>query len=367
VPDHQLSRTDARRLALRGQLLTAARPPDLGAVLRRLMVLQDDPTHHVAPSVDLVLWSRLGSTYSPGELRSAVDEQRIVELHGYLRPCEDVALFRADMADWPGRGALRPWQEDQRAWVEANTACRLDILDRLRMSGPLPASELPDTCARPWRSSGWNNARNVVMLLNLLVARGEIAAAGREGRETLWDLAERVYPEDPVVPADEAERLRNERRLRALGIARARSAKVSGEPGDVGEAGEPAVVEGVKGRWRIDPELLDEPFAGRTALLSPLDRLIHDRRRMDEIFEFDYQLEMYKPKEQRLWGYWALPVLHGDRLVGKVDAISDRREGELRVDAIHEDVPFGRALSRAVHDELRDLAGWLDLELVVPA
>ncbi|WP_134741586.1 crosslink repair DNA glycosylase YcaQ family protein [Nocardioides sp. 503] len=365
MPVHQLSRTDARRLALRGQLLTASRPTDLHAVLRRLTVLQDDPTRHVAPSADLVLWSRLGSSYSPDELRTAVDEQRVVELQGYLRPCEDVALFRADMADWPGRGELRPWQEEQLAWVEANTACRLDILDRLRTSGPLPASGLPDTCERPWRSSGWNNNRNVVMLLKLLVARGEVAAAGREGRETLWDLAERVSPDDPVVPAEEAERVRDERRLRALGIARATSATVPGEPGHVGEAGQPAVVEGVKGAWRVDPALLDEPFAGRTALLSPLDRLIHDRRRMDEIFEFDYQLEMYKPKEQRLWGYWALPVLHGDRLVGKVDATADRREGELRVDAVHEDVPFDRATSRAVHEELRDLAAWLGLELVL--
>ncbi|WP_193607743.1 DNA glycosylase AlkZ-like family protein [Nocardioides lijunqiniae] len=366
MPDHELSRTDARRLALRGQLLTAERPTDLLTVLRRLTVVQDDPTHHVAPSADLVLWSRLGSTYSPDALRAAVDEQRVLELHGYLRPCEDLALFRADMADWPGRGELRPWQKEQRAWVEANTACRLDILDRLRTSGPLPASELPDTCERPWRSSGWNHHRNVVMLLKLLVARGEVAAAGREERQTLWDLAERVYPDDPVVPADEAERVRDKRRLRALGIARARSAQVPGEPGHVGEAGEPAVVEGVKGHWRVDPELLDEPFAGRTALLSPLDRLIHDRRRMDEIFEFDYQLEMYKPREQRLWGYWALPVLHGDRLVGKVDATADRREGELRVEALHEDVPFTRAMTRAVHDELTDLAAWLDLQLVGP-
>ena len=111
------------------------------------------------------------------------------------------------------------------------------------------------------------------------MARGEVAVAGRQGTERLWDLAARVYPDDPVVPAEEARRIRNERRLRALGIARARGPECPVEPMDVGEAGEPAVVEGVKGEWRVDPALLGRPFTGRAALLSPFDRLVHDRKR----------------------------------------------------------------------------------------
>jgi uncharacterized protein len=85
---------------------------------------------------------------------------------------------------------------------------------------------------------------------------------------------------------------------------------------DVGDIGEPAVVEGVKGEWRVDPFWLDQPFSGRVALLSPLDRLVSDRKRMVELFDFDYQLEMYKPAARRRWGYFALPILYGDRLVG---------------------------------------------------
>jgi uncharacterized protein YcaQ len=122
------------------------------------------------------------------------------------------------------------------------------------------------------------------MLLKQMVERGEVATAG--GREKLWDLAERVYPDDPVPSLEEADRLIRERRLRALGIARARAAKSPHEPNDVGDVGERAVVEGVKGEWRVQPELLDQPFEGRTALLSPFDRLVHDRKRATEIFEF---------------------------------------------------------------------------------
>ena len=136
------------------------------------------------------------------------------------------------------------------------------------------------------------------------------------------------------------------------------------EPIHVGEAGEPAVVEGVKGEWRVDPAALDEDFDGRTALLSPFDRLVHDRVRAQELFDFEYMLEMYKPAAKRRWGYFALPILHHDRLVGKVDATADRKASVLRVHAIHEDVKFTRAITKAVQAELEDLASWLGLDAV---
>ena len=362
---HELSREDARRIAVRAQLLDAHRPADLMDVLRHLTVIQAEPTSAIAPSADLVLWSRLGASYDPGELRDAIDEQRVVEHQGFLRPMEDMALLRAEMALWPGVGDLRPWQAQRAAWVEANDGCRRDLLARLRADGPLPASELPDTCEVPWQSSGWNNDRNVRMLLQMMVARGEVAGAGRRGREQLWDLAERVYPDGPVPPAEEADRVLRERRLQALGIARVRTAESPGEQHYVGEVGEPATVAGVKGRWRVDPVLLEEkPFVGRAALLSPFDRLVQYRKRMSELFGFDYQLEMYKPAARRRWGYYALPVLVGDRLVGKLDATADRSTGALHVDALHLDEPLGRDERDAVEAEVADLAGWLRLELV---
>jgi uncharacterized protein len=195
------------------------------------------------------------------------------------------------------------------------------------------------------------------------VSRGEVAVAGRKGRDRLWDLAERVYPDGPIMPAEEAARERDRRRLRALGIARARGPEMPIEPAVVGEAGEPAVVEGVRGEWRVEPSYLDEPFAGRAALLSPFDRLVHDRARTVDLFEFDYQLEMYKPAAKRRWGYFALPVLFGDRLVGKVDAQADRNGGALLVNAVHQDVPFTPDMTAEVDQEIAGLATWLGLEL----
>jgi uncharacterized protein YcaQ len=365
VTIHELSRLDARRIAVRAQLLDSPRPARLLDVVRHLTMLQIDPTAAIAPNAYLVAWSRLGSSHSPAELDTALEKRTLLELRAMIRPSEDLALYRADMARWDSavHGELLGWRASRRDWVRANDACRLDILDRLNASGPLPSRELPDTCKVPWKSSGWTNNRNVTQLLEFMVLRGEVAIAGRRGGDRLWDLASRVYPDDPVVPAAEALRIRNERRLRALGIARARGPECPVEPMDVAEAGEPAVVEGVKGTWRVDPAYLSQPFSGRAALLSPFDRLIHDRKRTIEIFEFDYQLEMYKPAAKRQWGYFALPILHDDRLVGKLDATADRKARVLRVDAIHQDVAFDKTMTAAVNREIEDLARWLELDL----
>jgi uncharacterized protein len=204
-------------------------------------------------------------------------------------------------------------------------------------------------------------------MLEFLMMRGEVAIAGRLGRERLWDLAERVYPAGVDVPSvEEAARRKNERRLASLGIAREKTRKMPMEPTDVGAAGEPAVVEGVKGKWRVDPAALSEDFEGRTALLSPFDRLVHDRLRAEELFDFEYTLEMYKPAAKRRWGYYALPVLHQDRLIGKVDTTADRKASVLRVNAIHEDVKFTRTMTNAVQTQLQDLASWLGLAAVEP-
>ena len=363
---HRLSRQDARRIAVRAQFLTAERPADLLTLVRRLTMLQLDPVSAIAPSADLVAWSRLGSSYEPKHLQDALADRHLIELRAFLRPAEDLALYRARdgrlarerrtqrlAASRPGTGS-RPTTG---AAATSSTGSGRKVRSR-RERSPTPAT-------RPWESTGWTGNKNVVRLLDFMVSRGEVAVAGRKGRERLWDLAERVYPDHPVIPADEAERERDRRRLHALGIARLTGPEVPIEPAVVGDAGEPAVVEGVRGEWRVDPAYLDglsAPFEPRAALLSPFDRLAHDRVRAAELFGFEYQLEMYKPAAKRRWGYYALPILYGDQLVGKLDATADRKAGVLTVNAIHQDVPFTADMTDAINAEIASLAAWLNLD-----
>ncbi|WP_439939572.1 DNA glycosylase AlkZ-like family protein [Nocardia sp. N13] len=364
--DHELTSAQARRIAVRAQLLVADRPTDVLAVVRHLGFLQVDLTQVVAQHADLALWSRMGSAYEVEDLEELVGDGAVVELQGMLRPSEDLALFRADMNAWPGEPPLAEWQEDVRDWVDANDASRREILALLRSEGPTAARDLPDSCEVPWRSTGWTNNKNVMKLLECMEARGEVAVATREGRERRWDLAERIHPGDPAVPAEQAHRTLAERRLQALGIARPRALEAWHEPYAVRDVGEPARVEGVRGSWRVDPSLLDDGFEGRTAILSPLDRLVFDRKRMEELFAFAYQLEMYKPAAKRQWGYWAMPVLDGDELVGKVDATADRDAGVLVVDAVHEDGDWSARRRVRVDAEIDALGEWLGLEVSRP-
>ncbi len=323
-----------------------------------------DQTRAVAPAAELVLWSRLGDAHRPGDLDDAIASQQVVEVAGQLRSVLDVSLYRSEMAAWPTPGPWKQWHHLLSDWVAANEGCRRDVLERLRQEGPLPVGSLPDTCVRPWRSSGWNDGKSTRMLVAQLVQRGEVAVAGRQDRERLYDLAERVYPDEPVPPLAEAEAELDRRRLRAFGIARDGAVYQQGEPVGAGAAGEPAVVEGVRGRWRVDPvglEALDRTASDRTELLAPFDLLLHHRARMSGLLGFDYTLEMYKPKAERRWGYYALPVLHGDRLVGKVDLTADHEAGALLVHAVHADEPADDDLGSAIEDRVAGLARWLGL------
>jgi uncharacterized protein YcaQ len=357
----RLSAKDARRIAVRAQLLDARRPADVVEVAEQLTQLNIDPTNAIMPSEHHLLWSRIGEAYETGWLRHAFEADRMLfEFNGAYRPMSDLELFLPRMR-------IAPAYEKSRQWLDANRTFRRDILARLAAEGPTATGGIPDTSTVPWPSTGWNNDRNVTMMLEILLACGEIAVAAREGRERRWDLAERVYPQGLVeLGVGEADAVRNERYLQSMGVAPTKATAVPTETRALGEAGEPVEIEGVDGPWRVDPAALaalDEPFAGRTALLSPFDRLVFDRDRAMALFGFEYILEMYKPAAKRRWGYFALPILHGDRLVGKLDAKADRKAGVLRVTAIHEDEPFDEDTADAVHAEIRELAAWLGLDV----
>ncbi|MBM7519250.1 DNA glycosylase AlkZ-like family protein [Nocardioides nitrophenolicus] len=344
----RLDRDQARRIAVRAQLLDRRHTGSVAEVVEELTLLQVDPTAAVAPSVDLVLWSRLGDGYAHSDLTFALETERsLAELSSYVRAMDDIGLLLA-----VGPRELHPRVHE---WLAANQAFRADVLALLGAEGARTAAEVPDTCEVPWASSGWNDAKNVNRLLELLTLLGDVAVAGRRGKLRVYDLADRVYPGDLDVPAyDRARALLDRRELAALGIART-------------GPGEEASVEGCAGTWRVDPDALaalDDAFTGRCAFLSPFDRLVYDRDRALELFDFAYVLEMYKPAASRRWGYFALPILYRDRLVGKLDAKADRKAGVLRVHALHEDLPWDPELGDAVDAELTALGDWLGMGVV---
>ena len=302
----KVSLEEARRIAVRAQLLDGSARGVLETV-RRLGFLQLDPIATVATPQHLVLWSRLGR-FDTAELdRLLWVERRLFEWNAFIWPIEALPLVRARMR--ASRRATRySWERWRRDFLKENAGFRRYVLRELDRRGPLLSRELQDRSAEGRRRSHrWFGNRQVGLMLDALHHRGEVAVAGRRGGQRLWDLAERWYPETEVVPAREAERLLAEQRFRALGVR----------------------LEG--GEWHAHPDVSDGPVPDRVTLLSPFDRLVHDRDRAEALFGFRYRLEMYVPAAKREFGYYVLPVLVGDRLVGRVEPRFDRKTGTLSV------------------------------------
>ena len=360
---HQLSRQDARRVAVRAQLLTSRRPPDLLTVVRRLTFLQLDPVSAVAPSADLVAFSRLGAPYRPDDLKAAIASQTIIELRAFLRPAEDFALYRAKMAAWPGAGELRDWQVFIREWVAANDKCRREILARLAAGGPLQSRELPDLCEKPWESTGWTNNKNVTRLLEFMVSRGEVAVAGRKGRERLWDLAERVYPSHPVLPSAEAGLERDRRRLAALGIARPSGPEAPMEPAVVGRPASRPRSRGSRARGALTrPTLTARPSraARRCSPRSTAWSTTASARWRSSATTTSWRCT----SRSRSAAGATTPCRSCTATSSSASSTPSptARPASLTVNALHQDVPFTPEMSEAIAAEIASLAAWLGLE-----
>ncbi|WP_434809982.1 DNA glycosylase AlkZ-like family protein [Microbacterium sp. bgisy189] len=353
---HRLTRDQARRIAVRAQLLDAERPGDVVEVAEQIGSVKIDPTAVIAPCEHTVLWARIGFGYEPGHLQKAVEDDRaLFEFDGRFRPASLLPALLPRLR----RREFRPQTQE---WLDANARFRRDLLARLRADGPLAASDLEDTSQVAGNDeAGWYGSNQVPRMLELLSHRAEVAIVGRRGRNRVWDIAERAYAGVAELGYDEAGAVLERRRLQAAGIAKRKSPWTP-----VGEAGEPAEVEGSAWKWRVDPDALatlDDDPGGRVALLNPYDGMLFDRPRLKELFEFDYVLEQFKPKAQRRYGYFAHPILLGDRFVGLVDAALDKKKEKLVVEAVHELTPFDDDEREMVDAELRDLAEWLGVEL----
>jgi uncharacterized protein len=356
-----LSLGEARGLAVRCQHLAGPPPAEgidgMRQVLRGLRCLQIDPVNVVARSHLLVLWSRLGG-FDRADLDTLLWQERW--LFEYWAHAASIVLTE----DYPiHRAMMRSLSEtvehqQKRDWLAANEEFRRYVLDRLRDSGPLPGDAFEDRATVSWASSGWTNGRNVDRMLDILWKQGVVMVAGRDGLRRLWGLAD--FPAAEELPQEEVTMRAAEYALRALGVARTRDVERHFIPGryqglDLERArwARPARVEGGSEQWWVHRDvagLLDEEWQPRTTLLSPFDNLICDRDRTERLWGFEYRNEMYVPKHKRQFGCYVMPVLSGDRLIGRISPRTDRRRGVLVVEAVFAEpgAPSDAALPAAV-------------------
>ena len=301
----EVTREQARRIAVRAQLLDGSARGVLDTV-RKLGFLQMDPIAVVARPQHLVLWSRLGH-FDVAELdRLLWDERMLFEWDAFIWPLESLPLIRARM-----RGNRRPggrsYSKRAQEFLHENASFRRYMMRELERRGPLLGRDFEDPMQSNRRNHSWWGSRRVGLMVDILQSRGHIAVVGRRAGHRLWDIAERWYPETETIPLARAERLLAEQRFRALGVRL------------------------VKGKWLAHQDISDAPVDERVTLLSPFDRLIHDRARAEALFDFRYRLEMYVPKGKREYGYYVLPLLVGDRLAGRAEPRFDRRTRTLEL------------------------------------
>jgi uncharacterized protein len=333
VKPREVTVEEARRIAVRAQLLDGT-ATDVLSTVRRLGYLQLDPISSVAPPQHLVLWSRLGAAYDRAELdRLLWDERKLIEWNAFLWPAEDLPVLRTWM-----RRKDRTWDKRMDAYLREHAAFRRYVLRELDRRGPLLSREIEDHKPSKREAHRWWGERKMGLMLQVLNARGQVAVVGRRGKQRVWDLAERWYPETETLSAAEGQRRYEEQRFRALGVRLQRGRLLAHPEAEMGA---------------VPP--------GRTTFLSPFDRLVHDRKRAEAMWGFCYRLEMYVPKAKREYGYYVLPILRGDRVIGRIEPFHDRKAGELRVlGTWWEDGTKPVSLRRP----LGDLARWLGAKLV---
>jgi uncharacterized protein YcaQ len=327
MPQRTVSLEEARRIAVRAQALDGSASGVLETI-RRLGFLQIDVVQPVERPQHLVLYSRLGTDYDRDELDNLLWEERaLFEWDAFIYPLEDLPLVRARIREF--RRARRT--KSQR-WVHefltTNRAFRRYVLREIEQNGPVLSRDLEDRSKGERRDHRWWGPRMVGLMLLSLHLYGEVTVVGRQGGQRLWDLTSRWWPESETVTVPEGRRRREERRLRTQGV------------------------QLVRGEWVAHPQAVDGPVPDRAVLLSPFDRLVYDRARAEALWGFRYRLEMFVPKAKREFGYYVLPLLVGDELVGRAEPRFDRKTGALELLGAWGD-------TSRLDEALADLGAWL--------
>ena len=340
--------------------------------VEHLGCLQLDPTNVVARNHLLVLWSRHGNFDRADFDQLMWKDRTLYETISYILPTSDRPLHEVRVSAIR-RGEGPPYVARINAWIKKNERLRRDVLARLRRHGSLPLTGFEDRTIESWTSSGWNDDRNVSQMLSFLLRLGQVAVGGRASGKKMWTLADGWLPRVRPMPAKAAARAATEHALAALGVATLRDLTLARAIGwfvtsDALAALERdgtatrVAIEGLRGpHFGLTSNLRRRPAASeRTTLLSPFDNLIIDRERTEVLFGMRYRMEIYVPKHLRVRGFWAMPILHRDQLIGTVDPKMDREHGRLDVLRLHlePDAPRYRATRRAIENAVDDLAAF---------
>lgn len=394
MADLTLTVAEARRLAIDKQGLSGPRAragrEALLATVRAIRCLQLDPIQVVARSPLLVLWSRLG-IYDPQLLDQLLYEERsLFEYWAHVASIvltEDYPLFY-----WAMQRQREKWRPGTRRWIEANEPLRHYIREQLAAEGPLSAAGFDhDRVVEQRASDGWSSPRPLNQMLDLMWLEGELAVTGRRGLTRIWGLArDHLDGQIPDSQPDEAEADAQAvaLALRALGAARPpqirfhfmrgayanlpAALKRLEKRGEIMRVQLQDGAESLRGPWylhRDDLPRLEGLRAGhwepRTELLSPFDNLICDRQRTELLFGFDFRIEIYVPKKKRQYGYYVLPILHGDRFIGRLDPRLDRQAQRLEINAVYAEPDATAEAGPEVAAAVRRLADFVGAREVV--
>lgn len=380
----KISAASARRIALAAQGFGNTRPEgpvNRGHVKRaidRLGLLQIDSVNVLARAHYLPLFSRLGnydSTHLDAMAWGSRPSRGLFEFWAHeasLLPLASQPLLRWRMAgalEGTSKGTLQKFRREKAAYIE-------EVRRQVEARGPIAASDLADGGAKrgPWW--GWNDGK---LALEWLFFAGIVTTATRRGAfERVYDLSERVLPPEiralPTPSAAEAQRELLRLSARALGVAtefdlrdyfRLPVADTKVRLAELVEDGDlvPVEVEGWNRPAYLDPAVRQPRRIEARALLAPFDPLIWERDRTERIFSFFYRIEIYTPVAKRKHGYYVLPFLLDDRLVGRIDLKADRARSKLTVPAAHLEAGIAaRDVAAPMLDELRLMADWLGLE-----
>ena len=358
-------------------------------VMESIRYLQIDPTNTVCKSPLLVLFSRLGN-YDTKILDDMLYKDRSLFeywAHGAsIVLTKDYPLFKLGMKTIVSD--IDPYRKRMKDWLEQNQKLASYIKSELISRGPLSSRQFEDISVQGWKSTGWSNERNVGKMLETLHKKGEIIVHSRNiGGHRKWDLAKTYFKPAPKEKYSDHEVIKKglEISLRAFGVATALQMRDYFQPGrmtkeeflssidDMLAEGliVPVSIEGSgskrAGKWFIHPKDLkmldniDHYWKGRTTLLSPFDNLIYDRARTNYLFGFNVSFEIYVPKEKRIFGYFVLPILHGDKLIGRIDPEMDRKNNVLKINSIYFEsgVDQTSELVDEISNAIKELAAFL--------